>query len=144
MDPRRLANPAVAVPVRPDAARHQTQFVPADRPLEDSRQSASQFCRADAAPAPRRPVDGPAWPALLGFVANMMASPIIAAVVALLVSIARPEALSSAVPFVGLWAIAPGIAYWLSMPVGPRERPLTNRERLLLRRTARKTWRYFE
>src|SRR5207237_3643884 len=58
--------------------------------------------------------------ALLGFVADMMASPIIAAVVALLVAIARPSALSSALPFVGLWTIPPGLAYWLSMPVGPR------------------------
>ncbi|PYQ80443.1 MAG: hypothetical protein DMG03_22770 [Acidobacteria bacterium] len=82
--------------------------------------------------------------ALLGFVDDMIASPIIAAVVALLVSIAHPEALSSALPFVGLWAIAPGVAYWLSLPVGPRERPLTDRERRLLRRTARKTWRYYE
>ena len=41
-------------------------------------------------------------------------------------------------------SIAPAVAYWLSLPVGPRERPLSDRERLLLRRTARKTWRYFE
>jgi cyclic beta-1,2-glucan synthetase len=82
--------------------------------------------------------------ALLGFVEDMIASPIIAAIVALVVSIARPQALSSALPFVGLWAIAPGIAYWLSMPVGPRERELTNRQRMLLRRTGRKTWRYYE
>jgi len=82
--------------------------------------------------------------ALLGFIADMMASPIIAAVVMLLVSFAHPEALSSALPLVALWAIAPGVAYWLSMPVGPRERPLTDRERRLLRRTARKTWRYYE
>ena len=82
--------------------------------------------------------------ALFGFVADMMASPIIAAVVALLVSIVHREALSSALPFIALWTIAPGVAYWLSMPVGPRERPLADRERQLLRRTARKTWRYYE
>jgi len=82
--------------------------------------------------------------ALLGFVADMIASPLIAGLVALLVSITRPDALSSALPFVFLWTIAPGVAYWLSMPVGPRERPLTDRERQLLRRTARKTWRYYE
>jgi cyclic beta-1,2-glucan synthetase len=82
--------------------------------------------------------------ALLAFGIDMMASPIIAAIVALLVSLFNPRALSSALPFVALWAVAPGVAYWLSMPVGPRERTLSDRERRLLRRTARKTWRYYE
>ncbi|MGB2714702.1 MAG: glucoamylase family protein [Vicinamibacterales bacterium] len=82
--------------------------------------------------------------ALFQFVADMVASPIIAAVVALLVSITHPDALPSALPFVLLWMIAPVVAYWLSMPVGPRERPLGDRERQLLRRMARKTWRYYE
>jgi cyclic beta-1,2-glucan glucanotransferase len=82
--------------------------------------------------------------ALLRFVADMMASPIIAAVVALLVSIVRPAALRSALPFIALWVIAPGVAYWLSKPVGPRKRALSDRERRLLRSVARKTWRYYE
>jgi len=82
--------------------------------------------------------------ALVRFIADMMASPIIAGVVALVVSITHPDALPSALPFLLLWVMAPGVAYWLSMPVGPRERPLTERERRLLRRTARKTWRYYE
>ena len=68
--------------------------------------------------------------ALLRFVADMMASPIIALVAVLLVATDAPPALSSALPFVVLWIIAPGVAYWLSMPVGPRERPLSDRERL--------------
>ena len=74
----------------------------------------------------------------------MMASPIIAAVVALLVATARPAAWSSALPFLVLWVIAPGVAYWLSRPVGPRQRALTDRDRRLLRSVARKTWRYYE
>ncbi|HET9834664.1 MAG TPA: glucoamylase family protein, partial [Vicinamibacterales bacterium] len=82
--------------------------------------------------------------ALLGFPVAMISSPIIAVVVALLVSITHPNALSSALPFVMLWTVAPGIAYWLSIPVGPRERPLTGREQRQLRRIARKTWRYYE
>jgi cyclic beta-1,2-glucan synthetase len=40
--------------------------------------------------------------------------------------------------------IAPLVAYWLSVPVGERLRPLSERERATLRRTARRTWRYFE
>ena len=82
--------------------------------------------------------------ALLRFVADMVASPIIAVVVALVVSVVRPEALFSALPVVALWTIAPVVGYWLSRPVGPRERPLGDHERQLLRRAARKTWRYYE
>jgi cyclic beta-1,2-glucan synthetase len=82
--------------------------------------------------------------AVLQFAADMMASPITAAVVALLVVTIDARALPTALPFLLLWAVAPGVAYWLSLPVGPRERPLSERERTLLRHTARKTWRYFE
>ena len=82
--------------------------------------------------------------ALLRFVTGMMASPIIAAVLALVVSATHRTSLPSAMPFLLLWFIAPGVAYWLSKPVGPRERPLSVDDRQLLRRTARKTWRYYE
>ena len=57
---------------------------------------------------------------------------------------ALPAALPAAVPFLVLWTIAPVAAYWLSVPVGARVRPLSDRDRTVLRRTARKTWRYFE
>ncbi len=75
---------------------------------------------------------------------QMIASPIIAAGVALLVTLMRPGSLPSAAPFILLWLAAPGVAYWLSLPVGPRQRPLSDGERSLLRRTARITWRFFE
>ena len=82
--------------------------------------------------------------ALLRFIADMMASPIIAVALAFVISFTHRDALPSALSFLLLWIIAPGVAYWLSMPVGPRERPMSGRERRLLRRTARKTWRYYE
>ena len=56
----------------------------------------------------------------------------------------EPDALPAAAPFLLLWTIAPVVAYWLSVPVGARVRPLSDRDRTVLRRTARKTWRYFE
>ena len=56
----------------------------------------------------------------------------------------RPGAIPVASPILVLWAMAPAIAYWLSVPVGARVRPLDDAQRATLRRTARKTWRYFD
>ncbi|HUE86923.1 MAG TPA: glucoamylase family protein [Vicinamibacterales bacterium] len=78
------------------------------------------------------------------FTSEMVASPAIATgMTVALVAWAR-DALPIAAPFLLLWATAPAVAYWLSVPVGARVRPLGEPERALLRRTARKTWRYFE
>ncbi len=78
------------------------------------------------------------------FVVEMAASPIIAAAVVLALAARKPAALPLAAPFLLLWTFAPVIAYWLSVPVGARVRPLSDADRTVLRRTARKTWRYFE
>jgi cellobiose phosphorylase len=78
------------------------------------------------------------------FVVDMAASPFVAVAVALTILATRPDALSMAAPFLLLWLAAPGVAYRLSVPVGARERPLAADDRALLRKTARKTWRYFE
>ena len=69
----------------------------------------------------------------------MMASPVIAAVVALIISASAGDALPAAAPFLLVWALAPAVAYWLSLPVGPRERPLTDAsERCCAGRRARR------
>jgi cyclic beta-1,2-glucan synthetase len=78
------------------------------------------------------------------YVAEMISSPIISASVAALIVARTPDALPAAAPFLLLWMFAPVIAYWLSVPVGARVRPLSDRERTVLRTTARKTWRYFD
>ena len=78
------------------------------------------------------------------FVVEMAASPIIAAAIAFVLAAREPGALPVAAPFLLLWTIAPVMAYRLSVPVGARVRPLDDRDRTVLRRTARKTWRYFE
>jgi cyclic beta-1,2-glucan synthetase len=82
--------------------------------------------------------------ALLQFTSEMGASPIIAVLVGVAILVADRSAWLAAAPFLLLWVAAPAVAYWLSVPVGARVRPLTDPERLLLRRTARQTWRYFE
>ena len=79
-----------------------------------------------------------------GFVAGMAPSPIIAGAIAVAILAWARDAFPSAAPFLLLWTIAPVVAYWLSVPVGARVRPLSDRARGILRRTARKTWRYFE
>jgi len=81
---------------------------------------------------------------LRGFVAGMASSPIIAALVAFVILVREPDALAVAAPFLVLWTIAPAVAYWFSVPVGARVRPLSDHERTVLRKTARRTWRYFE
>jgi cellobiose phosphorylase len=78
------------------------------------------------------------------FMWEMKASPLIAVVVAAAVVVRGGTAVAAAAPFVVLWAVAPAVAYWLSLPVGARARPLGNRQRTMLRLTARKTWRYFD
>jgi cyclic beta-1,2-glucan synthetase len=78
------------------------------------------------------------------FAAEMVASPVAAAVVLTAMIARRPGAIAAASPILVAWAMAPAIAYWLSVPVGARVRPLDDAHRALLRRTARKTWRYFD
>jgi cyclic beta-1,2-glucan synthetase len=78
------------------------------------------------------------------FIGDMVSSPLIAGAVAVAIAARGGDALPAAAPFLLLWVLAPGVAYWLSLPVGERVRPLSDRERTMLRRAARKTWRYFD
>ena len=78
------------------------------------------------------------------FAVEMIASPLIAVAVALTIVALNRRALPAASPFLLMWLVAPRVAYWLSVPVGARVRPLSHGERALLRKTARNTWRYFE
>jgi len=82
--------------------------------------------------------------ALQRFTSEMVSSPITAGVVGVIIVALERTSLPIAAPFLLLWLLAPVVAYWLSVPVGPRVRPLTETERIVLRRTARSTWRYFE
>ena len=82
--------------------------------------------------------------ALLRFASEMKASPILAVIAAIAIAFDEPRALPVAAPFLLLWFVAPAIAYWVSVPIGPRVRPLAPDELRLFRRTARTTWRYFE
>jgi cyclic beta-1,2-glucan synthetase len=65
-------------------------------------------------------------------------------VIAVIVVARAPEALPAATPFLVLWSVAPFVAFWLSVPLDARARPLSDADRIVLRRAARKTWRYFD
>src|SRR5204862_7768679 len=59
LDPRRLADPVLAVPVRAVPPRNEAQHAAAHRALADSRQPAPQSRGADPARAAAGSVDGP-------------------------------------------------------------------------------------
>jgi len=78
------------------------------------------------------------------FYVAMAASPIAALGLLALVTVARPDALPLALPFLAAWAAAPACAYWLSRSTVKPRRQLTPEDRELLMAVARKTWGYFE
>jgi cyclic beta-1,2-glucan synthetase len=78
------------------------------------------------------------------FVLEMAASPLTAIALLPAIAFARPEALLVALPVLALWIAAPFVAYRLSQPVDTEGAALSTRERSALRRTALKTWRYFD
>jgi len=81
---------------------------------------------------------------LLGSFASMWVGPLLVAVVAVVLVRLAQEALVPAAPVLALWAIAPGLAWWLSRPLVPVRPTLTWDERTFLHAIARRTWRFFE
>lgn len=80
----------------------------------------------------------------LSFVVTMGWSILAAAVFGLLVWLVNPAVLPSALPWLVAWLASPVVAYWVSQPLPDRDPPLSPSDRTELRRTARKTWRFFE
>ncbi len=81
---------------------------------------------------------------LARFALSMWPAMAIAAVLASLVTLLRPEALAASAPILLAWFISPVIAYWVSQPRPTTDVPLNEAERRALRRVARKTWYFFE
>ena len=82
--------------------------------------------------------------ALAGFFAALWFSPAVAVTAGLSLAIRRPDALPAALPLLGLWFVAPWVAWWISRPIHARSPGLTEKDVGFLRLTARKTWHYFE
>ena len=83
--------------------------------------------------------------ALTTFVRRMGGVVVLAAGVAALLVLRRPDAWPWAAPFIGLWMLSPLVAWAISLPwrVGDLEQPSDDEARIL-RATARRTWRFFE
>ncbi len=81
---------------------------------------------------------------LAGFYGTMWIAPAAALAAGPLVAVMPPDQLGATLPILGLWLAAPWIAWWISQPIESPAPDLTARQLAFLRRTARKTWHYFE
>ena len=73
----------------------------------------------------------------------MKLSPVIALIIAMGLSFARPQALLAASPVLVLWALAPLVISWMNSPPRADEGPLKAVDREFLERQALLVWRYF-
>ena len=75
---------------------------------------------------------------------TMWIAPVLAGVAALTMVVVAPASLLAAAVVLSLWLASPGIAWWISRPLGRREVRLTPAQTVFLNATARKTWAFFE
>jgi len=75
---------------------------------------------------------------------SMWAGPAIASLALIYLVLSRPASLAVAGPLLGLWLVSPGIAWWISLPLGRRRARLTADQTVFLRNLSRKTWSFFE
>src|ERR1039458_8496571 len=93
-----------------------------------------------ASDAERTALSGPA-----GFYATMWIAPVVTLACGLYLVFMQPSQLPLATVILGLWLVSPWIAWRISQPIEPSTVPeLRPKQLTFLRRTARKTWRFFE
>jgi cyclic beta-1,2-glucan synthetase len=93
-----------------------------------------------ASDAERTALSGPA-----GFYATMWIAPVVTLICGSFLALTQPSQLSLPALILGLWLISPWIAWRISQPIEPSAVPeLRPKQLAFLRRTTRKTWRYFE
>ncbi|MCW5558524.1 MAG: cyclic beta 1-2 glucan synthetase, partial [Verrucomicrobiae bacterium] len=81
---------------------------------------------------------------LPGFFRSMWIAPTVALVTALALLRWQPGQLGSAAPFLALWLSSPLLAWQISQPLQRTRSELTDGQQRFLRRTARRTWNFFE
>lgn len=80
---------------------------------------------------------------LVDFYLEMWAGPILALLLSLILAFSSPKTLLSCAPIILLWVVSPFVGWWISKPLITSEQKLSNDQRLFLRATARRTWRFF-
>lgn len=81
---------------------------------------------------------------LAGFFRSMWIAPVAAWVTAMALLRWQPGQLWSAAPFLALWLASPLLAWRISQPLQRTRSELTADQQRFLRRTARRTWNFFE
>ncbi len=81
---------------------------------------------------------------LAGFYSSMWIAPLVALTTGLTLLRFAPAQVSLALPVLGLWFVAPCIAWWISQPIPTPVPDLSDEQKTFLRHTARKTWHFFE
>jgi cyclic beta-1,2-glucan synthetase len=75
---------------------------------------------------------------------KMWTAPALAVATAALVATVAPTRMLLALPMIALWIVSPFIAYVTGLPLTHERQQLSPADRASLRKTARKTWRFFE
>ncbi|MDY0226440.1 MAG: glucoamylase family protein [Desulfomicrobium apsheronum] len=75
---------------------------------------------------------------------TMWIGPLLAISMAFILAVSAPQVLPVAGALLALWLFSPAVAWWISRPITRRQDTLTREQALFLRRTARKTWAFFE
>ncbi len=81
---------------------------------------------------------------LAGLYATMWTAPGLSLAAGFVLLATRADSGLTALPFLVLWFAAPLIAWRISLPIAPAAPSLTENQLAFLRKTARKTWRFFE
>jgi len=80
----------------------------------------------------------------LAYLRFMSPAPVISMVSIVLILFVKPVAFVIAAPFLLAWAVSPFVAHWISRVTVAQQEVLTVKEKTIVRRIARSTWRYFE
>jgi cellobiose phosphorylase len=81
---------------------------------------------------------------LASFFVTMWVAPAVALAMGVFLAILQPAQLPAALPILVIWLAAPCIAWWISLPIESLAPDLTAEQLVFLRRTARRTWHYFD
>lgn len=81
---------------------------------------------------------------LAGFFGTMWIGPLLAVVTTPLLFVQSSRHFNAALPILALWLVSPWIAWWISQPIKAVAPELSPEQMKFLRRSARKTWQFFE